>query len=57
MLEVEKYMKEALKQAKKAYDKEEIPICFIIIQYFIISVKSDWWIVKVTSKRKGKFQM
>ena len=32
MLEVEKYMKEALKQAKRAYDKEEIPVGAIIVK-------------------------
>lgn len=32
MLEVEKYMKEALKQARKAYIKEEIPVGAIIVK-------------------------
>ncbi len=32
MLETEKYMKEALKQARKAYDKEEIPVGAIIVK-------------------------
>ena len=32
MTEQEKYMKEALKQAKKAYEKEEIPVGAIIVK-------------------------
>ena len=32
MLETEKYMKEALKQAQKAYSKEEIPVGAIIVK-------------------------
>lgn len=32
MLETEKYMKEALKQAEKAYSKEEIPVGAIIVK-------------------------
>lgn len=32
MLEKEKFMKEALKQAKKAYEKEEIPVGAIIVK-------------------------
>ncbi len=33
MTEQEKYMKEALKQARKAYEKEEIPVGAIIVKY------------------------
>ena len=32
MLEKEKFMKEALKQAKKAYEKEEIPVGAVIVK-------------------------
>ena len=32
MLEKERFMKEALKEAKKAYDKEEIPVGAIIVK-------------------------
>ena len=32
MLEKEKYMKEALKEAKKAYNKEEIPVGAVIVK-------------------------
>ena len=32
MLETEKYMKEALKQAKKAYALGEVPIGCVIVQ-------------------------
>ena len=32
MLEKEKFMLEALKQAKKAYNKEEIPVGAIIVR-------------------------
>lgn len=32
MLETEKYMKEALKQAKKAYEKGEIPVGAVIVK-------------------------
>ena len=32
MTEQEKYMKEAIKQAKKAYQKEEIPVGAIIVK-------------------------
>jgi len=32
MLEKERYMKEALKEAKKAYDKEEIPVGAVIVK-------------------------
>lgn len=32
MTEQEKYMKEAIKQAKKAYEKEEIPVGAIIVK-------------------------
>lgn len=40
MLETEKYMKEALKQARKAYDKEEIPVGAIIVKDHKIIAKS-----------------
>ena len=32
MLKKEKFMKEAIKQAKKAYDKEEIPVGAVIVK-------------------------
>ena len=32
MLEKEKFMKEALKEAKKAYKKEEIPVGAVIVK-------------------------
>ena len=32
MEEKEKFMKEAIKQAKKAYDKEEIPVGAVIVK-------------------------
>ena len=32
MLEKEKFMKEALKEAKKAYEKEEIPVGAVIVK-------------------------
>ena len=32
MQEAEKYMKQALKQAKKAYEKEEIPVGAVIVK-------------------------
>ena len=32
MLEKEKFMKEALKEARKAYQKEEIPVGAVIVK-------------------------
>ena len=40
MTEQEKYMKEALKQAQKAYDKEEIPVGAIIVKDHKIIAKA-----------------
>ena len=47
MLEKEKFMKEALKQAKKAYEKGEIPVGAIIVKNNKIIAKenSKWYLI------------